>query len=169
MKLASLFCMILLVTPFAKAQECADAIREATHEEAHAAASLRQALTFLRTQEYSAVVLDQMLLETEPDQGEVVLEHVGTAIPIQVNFAITKTERVVRELRAALRRRKREVALARQGAQQALRNELKDPVTALLLSCEMALQVPDLQDAAQAKIRDVLQLAQEVRNKLESA
>lgn len=161
--------MILLVTPFAKAQQCAEAIREATHEEAQSAPSLRQALTHLRTQDYSAVVLDQMLLETEPDEGEVVLEHVGMAIPVHVNFAITKTERVVRELRAALRRRKKEVTLARQGAQQALRNELKDPVTALLLSCEMALQVPHLQEAAEAKIRAVYLLAQEVRNKLEPA
>jgi hypothetical protein len=161
--------MILLVTPFAKAQQCAEAIREATHEEAQAAPSLRQALTHLRTQDYSAVVLDQMLLETEPDEGEVVLEHVGMAIPVHVNFAITKTERVVRELRGALRRRKKEVTLARQGAQQALRNELKDPVTALLLSCEMALQVLNLHEAAEAKIRVVYQLAQEVRNKLEPA
>lgn len=161
--------MILLVTPFAKAQQCAEAIREATQEEAQSAPSLRQALTHLRTQDYSAVVLDQMLLETEPDEGEVVLEHVGMAIPVHVNFAITKTERVVRELRAALRRRKKEVTLARQGAQEALRNELKDPVTALLLSCEMALQVPNLHDAAEAKIRAVYQLAQQVRNKLEPA
>jgi hypothetical protein len=86
-----------------------------------------------------------------------------------VNFAITKTERVVRELRTALLRRKKEVTLLRQGAQQALRNELKDPVTALLLSCEMALQVPNLQGAAEAKIRTVYQLAQVVRNKLEPA
>ena len=163
------FAMILLVTPFVKAQQCVEAIREATHEETQVAASLRQALGHLRAQDYSAVLLDQILLETEPEESEVLLEHIGMAIPVQVNFAISKAERVVRELRAALLRRKKEATLARQGAQQALRNELKGPVTALLLSCEMALQVPDLQDAAEAKMRTVYQLAQQVRNKLEPA
>ncbi|HUJ95219.1 MAG TPA: hypothetical protein VLW84_08155 [Terriglobales bacterium] len=161
--------MILLVTPFVKAQQCAEVIEEATHEEAQVAGSLRQALTSLRAQDYSAVVLDQMLLESEPDESEVLLEHIGMAIPVQVNFAISKAERVVRELRAALQRRKKEVTLARQGAEQALRNELKGPVTALLLSCEMALQVPNLQDDAEIKMRAVYELAREVCNKLEPA
>ena len=77
-----------------------------------------------------------------------VLQHVGTAIPVYVNFAICGMERVVRELRAALHRRKREVLLARQGAEQGLRNELKDTITAILLSCELALQTPNLQATA---------------------
>jgi hypothetical protein len=44
---------------------------------------------------------------------------------------------------------KKEAVLARQGAQQALRNELKGTVTALLLSCEMALQAPNLETFAE--------------------
>jgi hypothetical protein len=64
-------------------------------------------------------------------------------------------------------RRKKEVLLARKGAQEALRNELKGPITALLISCEMALQVPDLQSAAEAKLRTVYDLVQQVRTKLE--
>jgi hypothetical protein len=161
--------MILIVTPFARVQACTTAIQEATGEEAQVASSLRQALSQLRTQEYSAVILDQILLETEPDESELVIEHVGMAIPIQVNFAISGSERVVRELRAALQRRRKEVQLARQGAQQALRNDLKGTVTALLLSCEMALEVPTVQGVAQTKLRAVYELAQEVRNKLETS
>jgi len=49
-----------------------------------------------------------------------------------------------------------------------MRNELKGPVTALLLSCEMALQLPNLQEAVEAKIRAVYDLAQEVRSKLDA-
>ena len=78
-------------------------------------------------------------------------------------------ERVVRELRAALHRRKREVLLARQGAEQGLRNELKDTITALLLSCELALQTPNLQATAETKMRAVYQLAREMRIKLEAS
>jgi len=57
----------------------------------------------------------------------------------------------------------------RQEVQQALRNELKDTVTAILLSCEMALQVPNLPGAAAIKMRSVCELAQEVRVKLDGA
>ncbi len=132
------------------------------------APSLRQALTLLRSQEYSAVLFDQTLEETEPDDSQMALERLGLAIPVYMNFAISKADRVVREVRGALQRRKKEVKLARQGAQQALRNELKGSVTALLLSCEMALQVPNLQEAAEAKMRVVYDLVQEVRSKLDA-
>jgi len=56
--------------------------------------------------------------------------------------------------------------IARQGAQQALRDELKDTVTALLLSCEMALQVPDLPSIAEDRMRTGVELAREMRKKL---
>ncbi len=159
--------MILLITPLARAPDCAKALHEATREPAQTAATLRQAATQLRTQEYSVVVIDQSLLESEPDESEVVLQQIGMAIPVYVNFAISGMERVVREVRAALQRRQKEVLLARKGTEQALRNELKGTVTALLLSCEMALRVPNLQAAAQVKMRAVHELAQEMRAKLE--
>lgn len=160
--------MILVVTPVAKVHECAEEIQAATQEGVQVAPSLRQALTLLRSQEYSAVLFDQTLEETEPDDSQMALERLGLAIPVYMNFAISKADRVVREVRGALQRRKKEVKLARQGAQQALRNELKGSVTALLLSCEMALQVPNLQEAAEAKMRVVYDLVQEVRSKLDA-
>ncbi|HEV2731811.1 MAG TPA: hypothetical protein VGV15_17405 [Terriglobales bacterium] len=159
--------MILLITPSARAQDCSKALHEATAEVTEVADTLRQALTHLRAQEFSAVVIDQSFLETEPDESETVLEHLGTAIPVHINFAITGMERLIREIRAALHRRKKEAVLARQGAQQALRSELKGTVTALLLSCEMALQAPNLETSAEAKMRAVYKLAQEMRAKLE--
>jgi len=57
--------------------------------------------------------------------------------------------------------------LVRQEVQQALRNELKGPITALLVSCEMALQVPDLQSEAKNRRRSAHELAREIRLKLE--
>jgi hypothetical protein len=159
--------MILLITPCAKGGDWAGALDEAIREPVQVAATLREATTQLRAQEYSAVVIDQSFLEAEPDESEVVLHHIGTAIPVYINFAICGMDRVVREVRAALHRRKREVLLARQGAEQSLRNELKGTITALLLSCEMALQTPDLHAAAEAKMRTVYELTREMRAKLE--
>jgi hypothetical protein len=159
--------MILLITPSARAQDCAKALHEATAEVTEVADTLRQALTHLRAQEFSAVVIDQSFLETEPDESETVLEHLSMAIPVHINFAISGMERLIREIRAALHRRKKEAVLARQGAQQALRSELKGTVTALLLSCEMALQAPNLETSAEGKMRAVYKFAQEMRAKLD--
>ena len=96
--------MILLITPSARAQDCAKALHEATQETTQVADTLRQALAHLRAQEFSAVVIDQSFLETEPDESETVLEHIGMAIPVHINFAISGMERLIREIRAALYR-----------------------------------------------------------------
>lgn len=161
--------MILLITPSARARECAEALQQAANETTHVARSLQEATTQLRAEEYSAVVVDQSLLDADPDASEVLLQHIGTAMPVHVNFAISGIERVVREVRAALCRRKREVIVGRQGAEQALRSELRGTLTALLLSCELALQVPNLPAVAEAKIRTAYDLAREMRAKLASA
>jgi hypothetical protein len=57
--------------------------------------------------------------------------------------------------------------MVRHEVQQTLRNKLKSPITALLLSCEMALRVPDLQSQAKSRMRAIHELAQEVRRKLD--
>jgi len=157
--------MILLITPSAKVQECAKALESAISEPTQVVSTLRQAVTQLRSQEFLAVVIDQSLAETEPEESDLVLEHIGSAIPVFINFAISGIDRVTRELRAALQRRKREMTVARQAAEQLLRNELKGTVTALLLSCELALESQDPANA-EAKIRKVHELALEMRSKL---
>lgn len=157
--------MILLITPSAKVQECTKVLEEATSEAMQVAPTLRQAAANLRSEEYSVVVLDQFLVEAEPEESDLVLQHVGSAVPLYANFAISGIDRVARELRAALNRHKREINVARQSAQQTFCNDLKGTLTALLLSCELALQAPDL-TTAEGKIRQVYDLALEMRSKL---
>jgi hypothetical protein len=142
------------------------AIQEATSENAQIASTLQQAGAQLRNQDYSAVIIDQSLVEAEPDEGDVVMQHLGTAVALQINFAISGLERVIRELRAALNRRKRESIAARREAQQVLQSELKGTITALLLSCEMALGTPNLPLTAESKLRAVYDLAREMRLKI---
>ena len=140
-------------------------MEEATAETLRIAPTLRQATAHLRSDEYSVVVLDQFLVEAEPEESELVLQHIGPAVPMYANFAISGIDRVTRELRAALNRHKREAVVARHSAEQALRNELKGTLTALMISCELALQAPD-QATAEGKIRQVYELALEMRGKL---
>ena len=99
--------MILFITPAARGQECAAAIELATAQPVQVSANLHDAASHLRANEYSAVIIDQCLVESDPGQSEQVLQHIETAIPVYVNCAISSSERIVRELRAALARRRR--------------------------------------------------------------
>lgn len=160
------FGMILLITCIAKAQACAQALQEATSEPVTVCSALQEAVHQLKEKEFSAVVLDLLLLDAQPDEGETVLKHLGSAVPVYLNFATTGSARVVRELRSALQRRKREVLAAKNNAEQTLRHELRDTLTALLLSCELALQVPELPAQAEIKMQAVEVLAREVNARL---
>jgi len=83
-------------------------VHAATSQETHWAQTLQDAATRMREQTYSAVVIDQFLLETEPEESDQTIEHLGTAFPVYINFAITGLDRLVREVRSALHRRRRE-------------------------------------------------------------
>jgi hypothetical protein len=155
--------MILLVTPSARGPQCADMLKSSTGFETHWARNLQEGTTRLREQTYSTAVLDQFLLETEPEESERMLDHLGTAFPVYINFAITGMERMVREVRSALNRRKREEASARRSAAEQMRSEMYETLTAMLLSCELAMAVPEVPAPAVEKIRVIDNLARELR------
>src|ERR1017187_8434506 len=103
--------MILLITSLAKAQDCAAALQEVTAEPVKINATPQEAAAQSQAREFSAVVLDQLLLDAEPDDVETIFKHIGTAVPVYSNFAISGIERVSRELRSAIHRRKRELLI----------------------------------------------------------
>jgi hypothetical protein len=159
--------MILILTASSSGQQCVDALSAATNSEVHWAQSLQQATSHLRQQTYSAAVIDQFLLETEPEESDQMLEHLGTAFPVYVNFAVTGLDRLVREVRSALHRRKREEVAARRAVEDQLRSEMGETVTALLLSCELAMSIPGVPSPAAEKILAIDNLARELRVRLE--
>jgi hypothetical protein len=160
--------MILLVSPIDRANQCARALQQNIGEEVVVAENLRQAASWLRSESYLAVVLDQHLLETEPDEIDTAMQHLGTAIPVQVNLAISGLDRLVREVRAAVERRKREEVAARGAVAGALHSELNGTLTALLLDCELALKVPGLPPAAAEKLHSAHALVKKIRTQLET-
>src|SRR5579859_384625 len=159
--------MILLITSSADGSRCAEALYGATGQETHWARSLQEAATRLREQSYSAAVIDQFLLETEPEESDQMLEHMGTAFPVYVNFAIAGMERLVREVRWALHRRKREEAVARRAIAEQMNSEMRETLTAMMLSCELAMTLPDVPGPAAEKIRAIDDLARAMRLRLE--
>ena len=151
--------MILLITPSARGQQCVDTLQAATGRKTHWAQNLAEAATRLRQQTYSAAVIDQFLIETEPEESDQTLEHLGTAFPVYINFGVSGMERLVREVRSALHRRKREETSARRAVEQQMRSEMRETITAMLLSCELAMSVPEVPAPAADKIRAIDSLA----------
>jgi hypothetical protein len=158
--------MILLITPSARGQQCADTLKVATGNDTHWAQNLQEAATRLREQTYTAAVIDQFLLETEPEESDRMLEHMGTAFPVHINFGVTGLERLVREVRSALHRRKREETAARASVESQMRGEMGETLTAMLLSCELAMSIPEVPAPAAEKIRAIDSLAREMRARL---
>ena len=161
---ATAFGMILMIWSSDRAQDYAVSIEHAVQEPVHVVASLHQACERLRSDEFSAVIVDQWVTEAEPEPTSVLFDHLGPAVPLFVNFGISGVERILRELRAALSRRGREIVLARHVARQSLRDELKDDVTALLLSCDVALQ--ESNGVAAERLARIKELASHLKNKL---
>jgi hypothetical protein len=158
--------MILLITPSARGPECVTTLRAEIGDEAHWAQNLQEAATRLREQTYTAAVIDQLLLESEPQESGQTLEHLGTAFPVYINFAVTGMDRLIREVRSALHRRKREEAMARSAVEDQMRSEMRETLTALLLSCELAMVVPGVPPPALEKIRSIDNLARALRVRL---
>jgi DNA-binding NtrC family response regulator len=107
--------MNLLITPSAHGQEYATAFLTATRIKTALVADVRTALHRLREDEFSAVVIDESLIDASSNQMEVFLKHLGTAVPVFVNLAVSRADRVSRDVVAALRRLEQERNAASQG------------------------------------------------------
>jgi len=158
--------MILLITPARRAQECASAVENATGHKTAVAESLVQAMTLLRTTEYVLVLLDQHLLEVEPNEIETVRAHLGTAVELEMNLVINGIERVVGAVRSALARREREEDNARVAAAQALHSELGDSLSRLLAECDLASAVLGVPPSVTEKLAVVRAEVQKVCTRL---
>lgn len=161
--------MILLVSEIERRGECAEALEQALQEPVRIAENLLEATTRLRIEDYTVVVFDGNLSQREPDEIETALTHLGTAIPLEINFAISGAERLLREVRAALRRRKFEEASAREAAARSLRLELNGTLTTLLLDCELAREANGLPAEATERLASLHSSAQKLRMQLERA
>ena len=157
---------ILLITPSERGPECSVTLKEATGLETDWVENLQQGVARLRERSYSVVVVDQFLVESEPAESDQLLEHLDTAFPVYLNFAVSGMERLLREVRSALHRRKREETQARRSVEHQFRSEMCESLTAMLLSCELALAVPNIPSPAAEKILAVDNLAREMRMRL---
>jgi hypothetical protein len=161
--------MVLLISAARNAAECAAAIEKDLGESVELISAISQSAAKLRSAEYAAIVVDQSMVDAHPASADTLWKHAGTAIPIFISFAISGVERIVRDVRSALTRRRQEQLLAARAAQAALRNELAGAVSGILLSSELALAQPALPASIADKLRSVHELALQIQSRLGSA
>lgn len=160
--------MILLVTSSKRGAECAGILETAMAESVQVADNVRKAVGLLRNGEYTAIVLDDPMVETEPEPLDTLLNNAGMAVTVYVNMGITSADRLVREVKNAMRRHEESRLVAIRSAEGLLRSEIRDAITGILLSTELALKAPDLPIEAEEKLRCVCHLATQIRSRLET-
>ncbi len=85
---------------------------------------------------------------------------------MQINFALSGADRLIREIRAALQRREREQLIARRAAAAAVESELKTTLAGLLLQSQLALSSSEAGTPAAERLRMVTSLASDLRRQL---
>lgn len=159
---------ILMVTGIEGARNCADAVEAQLGMTVEVADGRKTALAALRRQEYAVVLVDDTLAECDPASADCIWEKAGLALPLQINFAVAGTARVIREIRSGMARRQREQALARRAAVSAIETEMNTTIAGLLLHSQLALAANQVPPNVADKLRTVADLATSLRQQLSS-
>jgi hypothetical protein len=157
---------ILMVTGIEGVRNCADVVSARLGMEVEVAEGRKAALAAMRRREFLAVVVDETMAECDPAAAEKIWECAGLAIPLQINFALSGTARLIREIRAALHRREREQMVARRAAAAAIETELKSTVAGLLLNSQLALSSSEASSPIAERLRLMAELATSLRQQL---
>jgi hypothetical protein len=159
--------MILLVSRVALGQEVAAWVSQQTGIALHLAATLEEASHWLRATTCPVAIIDAGLLETDLKAVEHLLIESPALIPVFPNFAVCGPERLVCEIKAALRRGEKDRQRAEDCARREFSIHLKNSLTAMLLNCDLALQIPNLPEEADQKLLLLHNLASKMRDQLE--
>ena len=157
---------VLIISTMDGAENCARVIEQQIGTRVELAPNRKAGLAALRKSQYSVVVVEQNLAEADPEWADQVWAQAGLAMPIQINFAISGSARLSREVKAALTRRASEEKLARRAIAAEMENSLKSSVTGLLLESELALREPAVPASLEPKLRHLVELAGALRERL---
>ncbi len=157
---------ILMISSMVGAENCAALITRQLGMQVEVVPGRKAGLAALRRREYAVLIVEESLAEADPQGADLLWQHAGLAVAVQINFAISGCARLVREVKAALARRGQEQNLAMRVAATRLESELKSTVTGLLLQSQLALAEPSLSPQLTAKLQQMVELAGSLRERL---
>ena len=155
---------LLLIAPESTAEPIAEALRLDLHAEVHTTPSRRAALTSLRRHDFALILIDESLASTDLATIELLYEHAGIALILELNLALSSAARIVRQARNALARRSQDLATARTAATAILHSELNTTLASVLLESELALR--NASPAQAPRLRHLVELANQLRDRL---
>jgi CheY-like chemotaxis protein len=160
---------VLIVSSMAEAGTFAVSLADTLGYPVEVAVTHRAGLAALRRRDYSVVVLDGCMAEANPAGAELVWRNSGMAVPLQINFALSGSSRLAREVQAAIGRREQQQVVALRAAASVLESEVKSTITGLLLQSQLALAEPEVTPKIAGKLELVAELAASLRQRLERA
>ena len=157
---------VLLIAPDPAGTSAARFLRSALQVEVCELTEIRSGVLALRREDYTLVLLDENLAAADTQAAEALYLAAGTSPVLALHFAISRAERVARQVKGAFQRRTQDEAKARSAAALSLGNELNASLTGLLLESQLALRDagPELAPA----LRHLIDLAGELRAHLRS-
>jgi hypothetical protein len=160
---------ILIVTARENAETLAASLASSLSMTVEIASTRHAALRLLDRRSFAVLILDQLLADSDPEAADLVWQHAGFALSLEINFALAGPGRVERELRAAMSRRRREEKLAQTAASAAIDSDLKNAVTGFLLESQLALAEPGIPPLIESHLRTLEAMAGRLRERLESS
>jgi hypothetical protein len=158
--------MILLLSPYQNAPECAAQVERATRDKVQIVETIRLAMSALRSQQFTMMIADENLIESTPGTSESLLQRMETSVPLIVDLASMRPEKVAKVAVTTLKRRVLEFEMARKQAVAELRSEMKSDITGLLISSELALKAEKLPSPTTEKLNVVLEIARRMHSRL---
>jgi hypothetical protein len=155
--------IVLLLAPEAAGIAAANALRRALDAEVDLHSTAQAGTSALRHRSYTLVLLDETIASADPEATERLYADLKAPL-LELNFALSSAPRIVRQARAALVRRTRDIALAQTAAASLLHNELNQTLSGLLLESELALRHATPEQ--EPRLREVVQMAQSLRDRL---
>jgi signal transduction histidine kinase len=126
----------------------------------------RAAMTCVRRNEYGVLLLEESLTTADPEAAEILYRNAGGALLIEINFVLSNTERILRQVRNSLARREQDRFHARTAVVSQLTGELNSTLAGLLLQSQLALR--EAQPELQPKLRNIIGLASDLRKRLKT-
>ncbi len=158
---------ILVISTIEGAENLAIVLARHVESRVEVVTTRRAGLARLRHGDFAVVVVDESMVEMDREWADQLWESAGLAIPLQVNFSISSSARLAREVRGALARRDAEYAMARKAAVTEMESELKGSLTGLLLQSELAMREPAGSEALAPKLKLMVELAENIRHRFE--
>lgn len=157
-------CNVLLIASGDIAASVADTLRGVFTATVTTARSRVEGLSWLRRGEFDLVLVEEAIAHGDAESADLFYELAGAAAVLEVNFALSGTARLLRQIRSALARRVHDQAQARIAVRTEMRNELSAALTGLLLEAQLALRHATSDQAQRLGL--MVSLAEDLRGKL---